>query len=65
MSVFAPFFPAYTSGQSQSVGNAPQDERGVGAATYYFRLLNLSGTDAIAGTFKSRWEERPSGFFQP
>lgn len=48
---------------SQSVGAAPQDERGIAAATYYFRLLNLSGTDAITGTFKARWEERPVGFF--
>lgn len=45
--------------QAQSVGNAPQDERGVAAGTYYFRLLNLSAVDTITGTFKARWEERP------
>lgn len=33
--------------------------RGVAANTYYFRLQNLSTTDAITGTFKVEWEERP------
>lgn len=50
-----------TSGNStfsSSVGASGQDERGVAANTYYFRLLNLSGTDAVTGTFKARWEER-------
>lgn len=55
---------ANASGQAASVGNAPQNERGVAANTYYFRLLNLSGSAAITGTFKARWEERPVGFFQ-
>lgn len=55
---------ANASGQASSVGNAPQDERGVAANTYYFRLLNLSGSNAVTGTFKARFEERPSGFFQ-
>ena len=55
---------ANVTAQSQSVGNSPQDERGVAANTYYFRLLNSSGTDAVLGTFKARFEERPSGFFQ-
>ena len=55
---------ANVTAQSQSVGNSPQDERGVAANTYYFRLLNSSGTDAVVGTFKARFEERPSGFFQ-
>ena len=45
--------------QAASVGNRESDERGVAANTYYFRLLNLSATDAITGTFKARWEERP------
>lgn len=45
--------------QSVTVGGAASDERGVGAATYYFRLQNLSATDAIAGVFNARWEERP------
>jgi hypothetical protein len=38
-----------------SVGVAATDERGVGAATYYFRIT-LTG---VIGTFKARWEERP------
>lgn len=46
-----------------SVGSVPDDERGVAANTYYFRLLNLSATDAVTGTMKVRWEERPVGFF--
>jgi len=50
--------------QAQSVGSSPFDQRGVAANTYYFRLLNLSAMDTITGTFKVRWEERPSGFFQ-
>lgn len=50
--------------QGQSVGSSPFDQRGIGANTYYFRLLNLSAQDAITGTFKARWEERPGGFFQ-
>lgn len=44
-------------GQSVGVGSSPFDERGVSAASYYFRLLNL-GAGAITGTFKARWEER-------
>lgn len=55
---------ASVSVQTQSVGSAPFDQRGVGANTYYFRLLNLSSMDTITGTFKARWEERPNGFFQ-
>ena len=55
---------ANASGQASSVGNVAQDERGVAAGTYYFRLLNLSGANAVTGTFKARFEERPSGFFQ-
>lgn len=47
---------------SSSVGTSPSDERGVGAGTYYFRLLNLDGTTAT-GVFRARWEERPTGFF--
>lgn len=50
------------SGSAISVGNMPDSERGVGAGTYYFRLANL-GTGAALGTLKTRWEERPSGFF--
>lgn len=48
-----------------SVGDASDSERGVAANTYYFRLLNLSSTDAVTGTFSARWEERASGFFLP
>jgi len=40
---------------ASSVGLAPGDERGVGAGTYYIRLI---ATGATVGTFKSRWEER-------
>lgn len=50
--------------QAQSVGLSSFDQRGVSANTYYFRLLNLSSQDAVTGTFKTRWEERASGFFQ-
>lgn len=46
------------STQAITVGSTPSDERGIAANTYYFRLLNLSGTDTITGTFKVRWEER-------
>ena len=53
---------AGATGQSSSVGNMPDSERGVAANTYYFRLQNL-GTSAALGTIKTRWEERPSGFF--
>lgn len=44
--------------QAASVTGEGGDERGVAAATYYFRLQNLSATDAIVGTFSARWEER-------
>ena len=54
---------ANTTAQSQSVGNAPQDERGASPGVYYFRLLNLSNNDAITGVLRARWEERPLGFF--
>lgn len=53
---------AGATGQAASVGNMPDSERGVGANTYYFRLQNL-GTSAALGTIKTRWEERPAGFF--
>ena len=43
--------------QAASVGSSPFDERGVAAATYYFRLQNI-GADTVTGTFKARWEER-------
>lgn len=33
--------------------------RGIAANTYYFRLTNLSATDAVTGTLKAEWEERP------
>lgn len=56
---------AGNSQQGSSVGSGPSDERGVAANTYYIRLLNLSSTDTITGTFKARWEERASGFFLP
>lgn len=55
---------AAVSVQAQSVGLSSFDQRGIGANTYYFRLLNLSAQDAITGVFKARFEERPVGFFQ-
>lgn len=54
---------AGNSQQGSSVGTTGSDERGVGANTYYFRLLNLSATDAVTGVMHVRWEERPVGFF--
>ncbi len=56
---------AGNSNQGSSVGIDADDARGIAANTYYFRLLNLSPTDAITGVFSARWEERPSGFFLP
>jgi hypothetical protein len=44
--------------QSSTVTGEGGDERGVAAGTYYFRLQNLSATDAIVGVFSARWEER-------
>ena len=44
--------------QASTVGAEGGDERGVGANTYYFRLTNLSSTDAVTGVFSARWEER-------
>jgi len=40
---------------ASSVGVGTNDERGVGASTYYFRL---TATGATVGVFKARWEER-------
>lgn len=45
--------------QASTVGAEGGDERGVAAATYHFRLQNLSATDAVVGVFSARWEERP------
>lgn len=45
--------------QGSSVGQSNDDSRGIGPATYYFRLQNLHATDAITGVFQARWEERP------
>lgn len=45
--------------QATTVGAEGGDERGVAAGTYYFRLQNLSATDAVVGVFSARWEERP------
>lgn len=45
--------------QAVTVGAEGGDERGVAAATYHFRLQNLSASDAILGVFSARWEERP------
>lgn len=46
---------ADNSNFAPSVGDNPGDERGVGAGTYYFRLLaNIAAT----GVFRARWEER-------
>jgi len=45
--------------QSSTVTGEGGDERGVAVGTYYFRLENLSATDAIVGAFSARWEERP------
>jgi len=54
--------PGKTAGntnQASSVGAETGDERGVGASTYYLRIVNLSGSDAARGVFRARWEERP------
>jgi len=40
---------------SSSVGASSGAERGVGPATYYFRITLTAAT----GVFKARWEERP------
>lgn len=39
-----------------SVGSEPQDERGIGAGTYYIRITAVA---ACTGVLKARWEERP------
>lgn len=44
--------------QASSVGESQGDERGVAAATYYFRITAL-GNDELHGTLKVSWEERP------
>lgn len=48
---------AGNSNQAATVGASGQDERGVGAATYYFKLIAAAG-DAVVGVFRARWEER-------
>lgn len=45
--------------QSITVGETSQDERGIPPGTYYFRMTNLSATDAIVGIFRFRWAELP------
>lgn len=45
--------------QAFTVGGHGQDERGIAPNTYYLVLQNLSGTDAITGVLRLRWEERP------
>jgi hypothetical protein len=47
-----------STGAAASVGNSPDDERGVAANTYYFRITNI-GAGVAEGTFKARWEEKP------
>lgn len=44
--------------QSASVGANTEDERGVGANTYHFRIT-ASGNENAIGVFRARWEERP------
>lgn len=44
--------------QASTVGAEGGDERGVAAATYHFRIQNLSNTDPLVGIFSARWEER-------
>lgn len=44
---------------ASSVGEVGQDERGIPPGTYYFRFLNLSGSDAGTGMFRFRWAELP------
>lgn len=39
-----------------SVGASAEDERGVAAGTYYFRVTAI---EACTGILKARWEERP------
>lgn len=41
---------------ASSVGAGSEDERGVAANTYYFRI---TGVQASVGVLKARWEERP------
>lgn len=48
------------SNKALGVGASQGSERGVAAATYYYRLQAIGGT-AATGIFKGRWEERPSG----
>jgi hypothetical protein len=49
-----------TTGQkSFSVGAGTQDERGIGAGTYYF-VIDAIGLDNLVGVFNARWEERPT-----
>lgn len=45
--------------RSATVGGTEDDQRGVGANTYYFRLT----LDAFVGVFRARWEERPEGTY--
>lgn len=45
--------------QATTIGTETGDERGVAPGTFYLRFTNLSATDAVAGVFRLRWEERP------
>lgn len=45
-----------------SVGAGSQDERGVAAGTYYFKLTNVGAVDAVLGVLSARWEDRPAGY---
>ena len=42
--------------RSTTVGRGSNDQRGIGPNTYYWRFTS-SGTDAVVGTFKARWDE--------
>lgn len=40
-----------------TVGNAPYDERGVGAGTYYWKFRSMAGEGDVTGVFRCFWEE--------
>lgn len=49
---------ANASGQAHMIGAQSGSEHGFPAGTYYLRIQNLSGSAALTGVVKARWEER-------
>lgn len=49
---------ATSTAQQQTVGGAPQSERGLAAGTFYLRIENI-GNGAATGVYSLIWEERP------